>query len=65
MSTKTNFFVVAAPGHYGDTTRVMSAHRTVDAARKMAGGGGWVVRVGSLRKGDTFRRASESFYPMI
>lgn len=56
-------FVVSAPGHYGDTVRVMSAHTSVKAAKRAAGPG-WCVRLGSLSKGDTFARSSESVYPI-
>ncbi len=61
-ATKTTHFVVAAPGHYGDRTPVISAHRTLAAARKAATRG-YVVREGSLSKGVEFTRASESIYP--
>lgn len=37
------FIVVSAPGYYGDTTRVLSAHRTARAALR-ASGRGLVVR---------------------
>jgi hypothetical protein len=36
----TYYVVVDAPGHYGDRTRVMSTHRTLDAARRAAGKSG-------------------------
>lgn len=65
------FFVVVAPGHYGDSgTRVVSSHYTLDAARRAAatpaGAHVWfVVRQGGLRKGDSFGRVSESIYPIV
>ena len=57
-----SYFVVSAPGHYGDSTRVMSSHRTLKAALK-ARGEGECVREGSLTKGATFLRSAESVYP--
>lgn len=56
-----NFFVVAAPGFYGDKTRVVSSHATIDAAKKAARGN-YVVRLGGLKKGNTFFRSSEQIY---
>lgn len=64
MSNKTTYFVVPAPGHYGDQTRVVSSHRSL-AAAKRASGCGYVVREGAFRKGATFRRSAESIYPTI
>ena len=56
----TNYIVVAAPGHYGDVTKVISSHRTVELARKAARKlTGVVVRRSSLTKGDTFLRCYE------
>lgn len=59
----TNFFVVPAPGHYGDRAVVMSSHATLAAARRAAGRG-YVARVGSLTKGSTWLRAWESVCPV-
>lgn len=58
------YFVVAAPGHYGDTTRVVSSHMTLAAALRAAGptGSGYVVREGSLMKGAVFPRVYEEVY---
>lgn len=60
------FVVVSAPGYYGDTTRILSAHRTARAALR-ASGPGLVVRAssGPMRKGDIFYRASESSHPVV
>lgn len=64
MSTnQTAYFVVPAPGHYGDRARVISSHRTAAAARKAATSG-YVARVGSLRKGQEWMRSSEAVYPL-
>lgn len=64
MKTETKtYFVVAAPGHYGDRTRVISSHRSLVAAKRNATAG-FVVREGSLTKGDEFLRSSESIYPV-
>jgi hypothetical protein len=60
---KTSYFVVPAPGHYGDRARVISSHRTLNAARKAAGKG-YVVREGAKARGDEWLRASESVYPV-
>ena len=60
---KTVFFVVPAPGHYGDRCKVVSAHHTLDAAKRAAALG-FVVRAGSLRKGTEFTRADEAIFPV-
>ena len=60
---KTQYFVVSAPGHYGDRARVISAHATLAAAKRGAPRG-YVVRVGPLSKGAEWLRASESVYPV-
>lgn len=62
MTTKTTNFVVPAPGHYGDVARVVSSHRSAEAARKAAGPG-YVARVGAKTKGDRWVRADEQVYP--
>ena len=56
-----NFFIVPAPGHYGDSARVYSSHKTLDAAKK-ACGRGCVVRVGEMRKGAKWLRAYEEIH---
>ena len=61
-----HYFVVPAPGHYGDRTRVISGHRTLEAARRAARRAfAACVREGAKRKGDTFFRASEGVYPVV
>lgn len=60
---QTTYFVVAAPGHYGDRTRVVSSHRSLAAAKKSATAG-YVVREGAKAKGDEFTRAAEAVYPV-
>lgn len=62
--TETAYFVVPAPGHYGDRARVVSAHKSLDAARRAAKGG-YVVREGAKVKGDEWLRSSESVYPVV
>lgn len=57
------YFVVPAPGHYGDRATVISSHRTLAAAKKAAGPG-YVVRMGAVKKGDEFLRADEQFHPI-
>lgn len=59
----TSYFLVAAPGHYGDRSTVFSSHRTLAAARRAAGRG-YVVRIGGLRRGDEWLRSSEAIYPV-
>jgi hypothetical protein len=61
MTTK--FFLVPAPGHYGDRARVVSSHATLDAARKRAKKG-MVVRTGRKVKGDLWLRVYEQTYPI-
>ena len=58
----TNYFIISAPGHYGDRTRVISSRGTLKAARK-ARGAGECVREGALKKGAVFFRSAESVYP--
>lgn len=61
----TRFFVTCAPGHYGDRTAVLSAHVTIDAARKSARGVGYAVRRGTAKKGDMFLRSDEALHPPV
>ena len=61
---RTLYFVVAAPGHYGDRTRVVSSHRTLTGAKKNATAG-YVVREGEVAKGAEFTRSDEQVYPII
>lgn len=60
----TTYFVVPAPGHYGDRARVVSSHRT-RAAALAARGPGYVVREGGKRRGDEWLRAYEATYPSV
>lgn len=62
-SSRNNYFVVPAPGYYGDRDRVMSSHSTLRLAKRAASGSGWVVREGQLRKGDRWLRVYEGVYP--
>ena len=57
------YFVVPAPGYYGDEAEVRSSHSTVTAARKAAGQTG-CVRVGYKRKGELWLRIWEEQYPI-
>ena len=59
---KTKYFVVPAPGYYGDRCRVVSSHATAERAISAATSM-YVVRVGSKTKGDIFYRADELIYP--
>jgi len=62
----TTHFVVDAPGHYGDTTRVSSSHNTAKAAWRAAGkDGALCVREGECVKGQRFHRLDEQFYPFV
>lgn len=66
MTTSTSYIVTAAPGYYGDTTRVLSAHRTLAAARRAAGRTGrYVVRQSTLARGETLYRAAEHTAPIV
>lgn len=58
------FFVVPAPGYYGASARVISSHRTIEAARRAAGPG-YVVREGSMAKGNQWTRSMESIYSAV
>lgn len=57
------YFVVPAPGYYGDRAKVWSSHATIEAADQAAGKTG-IVRIGDLRKGATWLRVYEDFYPV-
>jgi len=59
---KPQYFIVPAPGYYGDRARVISSHATLTAARRAATQG-YIARRGSLRKGAEWLRSSESIYP--
>lgn len=59
----TNYFVVPAPGYYGDTAKVWSSHVNLEATKKATGTSG-IVRVGHLRKGDKWLRVYEETYPV-
>jgi len=61
QTKQTMYFVVPAEGHYGDSSRVMSAHRTLSAARR-ASGTGYVVREGGLKRGDVWMRVYSETY---
>lgn len=61
---KGQYFVVPAPGHYGDRARVISSHRTAAAAQRAATRG-YVAREGVKAKGDLWRRADEQHYPVV
>ena len=62
----TNFFVVPAPGHYGDRARVYSGHVTIEAARKAAKKTtGVVVRIGAKVRGDLWLRIYEDTCPVV
>ena len=64
--SETKFFVVPAPGHYGDRARVYSSHTTIGAARKATKKSeGVVIRAGSKRKGDVWLRVYEESYLVV
>ena len=67
--TQKRYFVVPAPGCYGDVTRVISSHGSLALAKKKAkslspgNGRYWcVVRSGDKSKGARFFRVDEQFY---
>ena len=64
---KTSYFVVAAPGHYGDRTRVVSSHKNATLAKRAARklGPGFVVREGGKKRGDVFVAASGSIFRIV
>lgn len=61
---QTRYFVVPAPGHYGDTARVVGSYRSYREARRLATRG-WVVRLGSPARGDEWLRVYEMAYPIV
>ena len=64
MTKTERYFLAPAPGHYGDSGRVASHHRSLNAARKAARGRpGLVVRAGSKQRGDLWLRVYEDTYP--
>lgn len=65
MTTETKFFVVPAPGHFGNVTEVLSSYRTLAAARKAAKPGESFrceVRSGGKKKGDKWYAGSARYY---
>jgi len=66
MKTETAYVVLPAPGYYGDTTRVLSAHRTLAAALRAARRGyHCVVRASTQRKGSTWYRDFDHNHPIV
>lgn len=68
-SRSTAYVVVPDSGSYGDTTTVMSAHRTAEAARraaKRATGGLFraVARISPRARGATWLRVYEETSPL-
>ena len=61
---RTRYFVVFAPGHYGGSCRVLSAHRSYRAALDAIEGTTTLcVREGHKARGDIFFRVDEPLYP--
>jgi hypothetical protein len=62
-----SYFIVSGPGYYGDRCKVISSHRTVEAARKARKryGLAYVIREGLMRKGDVFLRSAEPLYRQV
>lgn len=60
----TQYFVVPAPGYYGDTDRVRSSHRTLRAARRQLRRG-LEVREGRFARGDRWLRVYAETYPLV
>ena len=63
--TDTKYFLVAAPGYYGDRTRVISSHRTLDAARRAARGLNAAIYAGEQKRGSECLRVYEQFHSAI
>lgn len=60
------FFLVPAPGYYGDRARALSSHGTLAAACKRKGrDSSVVIREGSKSRGDTWLRSSENVYRKV
>ena len=62
--TTTRYFIVPAPGHYGDRARVQSSHSTLALAWRAAIHGE-TVRRGEKRKGDEWLRCYEDIYAEV
>lgn len=64
------YFLVPAPGQYGDVATVLSGHQTMAAAKRAARSwrgvfpAGVVIRIGRLTKGNQMGRSSECHYPV-
>lgn len=59
------YFVVPAPGYYGDIARVVSSHGSLAAAWRAAGSSGTLtIREGALQRGERWYRSSEAIYPI-
>lgn len=54
------YYIVPAPGHYGDRSRVVSDHATVDEARRAARGQNVDIYLGTMRAGQEWLRCYES-----
>jgi hypothetical protein len=61
----TRYFVVDAPGYYGDSGRVYGDYDSVAAALKAWPSPSVVVREGTLEKGDVWTRSQEQHYPIV
>jgi hypothetical protein len=60
------YFIVEAPGHYGDRSKVLSCHNTAsEAKRSMGRNKRLCVRKGCMLPGDLWLRAYEQFYPIV
>lgn len=65
MST-TTYVIVPAPGHYGDSDRVYSAHSSAASARRALRKAGhrFVCRESYLHRGDKWLRVYEETSPI-
>lgn len=62
----TIYFLILAPGCYGDYTHVISSHRSLVAARKARRGNARIaIREGSASKGDVIYRDAEHLFPRV
>jgi hypothetical protein len=59
-----NYFVVPAPGTYGDVTNVLWSSRKLEEAKGMAPRG-YVVRVGDMKAGAKWYPRNEADHPLV
>lgn len=64
MSAAPRYFVVPAPGTYGDVTSVLWSSKKLEEAKGMAPRG-YVVRIGDAKAGSKWYPSYEADHPVI